>query len=211
MYRQITIQGLNNPGTVTAAMQNSAYKDVLTAWKAYLKTYNDGRGVVIMGHSQGSFVLRTLMAKEVDPKAAVRKQLISALLLGGNVTVKKNGDVGGDFKKIPACRKNTQIGCVVAYSTYNQPPPAGTLFGHVDGSKLEVLCTNPANLAGGSGKLLTYNATKPFPGTIGVGIGLLGLKLPEVKTPWIASRDSYTGKCERSANGNVLRSAATRS
>jgi hypothetical protein len=204
VYRQVTLQGLNNPTTVTTAMRNSAYKDVVSSWKDYLKRYNKGRGVVLVGHSQGSFVLRQLIAKEVDQKAAVRKQLISALLLGGNVTVKKNSDVGGDFKKIAACRKATQIGCVVAYSTYNQPPPADTKFGHVADAKLEVLCTNPANLAGGSGKLLTYNATKPFPGTIGLGIGLLGLKLPDVNTPWIASPDSYTGKCVRSANANVL-------
>jgi hypothetical protein len=203
VYRQITLQGLNNPTTVTAAMRKRAYNDVVAGWRDYLKRYNNGP-VVLMGHSQGSFVLRQLIAKEIDPKPALRKVLVSALLLGGNVTVAKGKDVGGDFKKIPACRKDTQIGCVVAYSTYNQPPPADTKFGHVDSTKLEVLCTNPANLAGGSGKLQTYNATKPFPGTIGLGISLLGLNLPDVPTPWIASKDSYTGKCVRSANGNVL-------
>ena len=42
------------------------------------------------------------------PRKGVRKRLISALLLGGNVAVPEGGDVGGDFKHIPACRKPKQ-------------------------------------------------------------------------------------------------------
>ena len=58
---------------------------------------------MLIGHSQGSFVLRSLIAKDVDPKPAVRNQLVSAILMGGNVLVKKGTDIGGDFKHIPAC------------------------------------------------------------------------------------------------------------
>jgi hypothetical protein len=207
IYRQTTLQGLANPTTVTAAMRESANADVVKAWKDYLKKYNDGRGIVLVGHSQGTFVLRKVVAAEVDAKPKVRKQLISALLLGGNVTVAKGKDSGGDFDNIPACRRPTQTGCVVAYSTYNQTPPADAKFGRASGSdadKLEGLCTNPANLAGGSGRLETYNATKPFPGTIGLGISLLGLNLPAVPTPWITSKSAYTAKCENNGTTNVL-------
>jgi hypothetical protein len=89
MYRQVTIAGLLKPATVTAAMQKTAYNDVRDAWRDYLKHDNKGRGVVFIGHSQGSFVLRQLIANEVDRKASVRKRLVSAILLGGNVLVKK--------------------------------------------------------------------------------------------------------------------------
>ena len=51
---------------------------------------------------------------------------MSALLLGGNVTVKKGKDVGGDFKHVRACRANRQIGCVVAFSTFKAQPPANS-------------------------------------------------------------------------------------
>lgn len=40
-------------------------------------------------------VLRRLLREEVDPNATVRNKLVSALLLGGNVTVRKGSDVGG--------------------------------------------------------------------------------------------------------------------
>ena len=69
------------------------------AWRTYLRRYNHGRGGDLRGHSQGSFVLRKLIAKEVDPKPGGAERIISALLLGGNVTVKKGGDRGGDFKQ----------------------------------------------------------------------------------------------------------------
>ncbi len=71
------------------------YTDVREAWRTYLRKYNKGRGVVLIGHSQGSFVLRQLVAKEIDPKPAARRKLISAVLLGGDVTLKKGRDAGG--------------------------------------------------------------------------------------------------------------------
>ena len=123
VYRQITLAGLLGAVKVTAADRARAYQDVRDAWRDYLRNYNHGRGVVLIGHSQGSFVLRELVAKEIDPKPKVRKRLISAVLLGGNVTVKKGKDVGGDFKHVRACRSRSQTGCVVAFSTYGEPPP----------------------------------------------------------------------------------------
>src|SRR3954454_22307119 len=120
MYRQITIQGLLQPDTVTPAMRTSAYNDVRDAFRDYLRRYNKGRGIVLISHSQGTFVLRNLIAKEIDPKPGVRKRLISAALMGGNVLVKKGKTVGGDFKTVPACQSNRQIGCVIAWSTYNE-------------------------------------------------------------------------------------------
>ena len=65
---------------------------------------------MLIGHSQGSFVLRQLIAKQVDRKPAVRKRLISAILMGGNVLVKDGSDIGGDFKHIPACRSRPSSG-----------------------------------------------------------------------------------------------------
>ena len=35
--------------------------------------------------------------------------------------------IGGDFKRIPACRSRSQTGCVVAYSSFLDPPPADSL------------------------------------------------------------------------------------
>jgi hypothetical protein len=207
MYRQGTIGGIGGPQIVSA--YKGAYKDVLAAWKTYLTRFNKGRGFVLIGHSQGSFHLRKLIAEQVDTKPAVRKRLISAILLGGNVVVKKGKDVGGDFKNVPACRSDTQLGCVIGFSTFNQVPPADSKFGRTTAKGQQVLCTNPASLHGGSGLITPIEPTAPFaPGSsINAGIALLQLPLPTAPTPFIAIPDAYRAHCSSAAGANVLQIA----
>ena len=195
MYPQVTLSALG--GGATQANLLIAYDGVLAAWKDYLAKYNNGRGVVFIGHSQGASMLIRLLKSQVDPKPAVRKRMVSALLMGGNVTVPIGKTVGGDFKSIPACRSTVQIGCVVAYSSFLDPPPANSLFGRVgagvslltgDGPnpKLQVLCVNPASLSGGSGTLQTFAPTGTILGSIGSGSN----------TPWVESLDQYSAHCQ---------------
>jgi hypothetical protein len=212
MYRQLTLQSIGGT-SVPPEARDLAYGDVLAAWKSYLRNYNRGRGVVLIGHSQGTFVLRELVHQVVDPKKKVRKQLISAILLGGNVVVPEGGTVGGDFKNIPACRRAKQFGCVIAFSTFNAPVPADAIFGRPGGVPLpglpttgDVLCTNPAALGGGSAPLTSIFPTQPFaPGTtIGLATGLVGMPLPTgATTPWFQVQ-GYTGACDSSNDADVL-------
>jgi hypothetical protein len=196
MYRQTTLQGLTQRGVVNG----KAYADVRQAWRTYLRRYNRGRGVVIIGHSQGTFVLRRLIAREIDGKA-VSRRLVSAILLGGNVLVRGGSGVGGDFKHIRACRSVRQLGCVVAFSTFNQSVPANAIFGRTTESGMAVLCTNPAALRGGSGLLDPVYPTRPFaPGSaIAAAIALLGVPLPQASTPWIEAPGSYRAHCTSGA------------
>ncbi|HJX62197.1 MAG TPA: DUF3089 domain-containing protein [Dehalococcoidia bacterium] len=208
VYRQLTLTTLS-AGTDTPEARALAYGDVLSAWQDYLASYNDGRGVVFIGHSQGSGMLTNLIATEIDPDPDLRRLLVSALLIGGNVTVAAGQDVGGDFENIPACRSADQTGCVVAYSSFDQPPPPDSVFGRVgtgpraneqvDGN-LEVLCVNPASLAGGTGALQAYFGTAKFPGPI----GLVLPPPPSVPTPWAATPGLYTAHCESSGGANWL-------
>ncbi len=50
---------------------------------------------MLIGHSQGSFTLTSLIAAEIDSKPALRRKLVSALIIGGQVTVPTGKDVGG--------------------------------------------------------------------------------------------------------------------
>jgi hypothetical protein len=68
--------------------------------------------VPAFGHSQGSFLLRELIAKNIDHTPSVRRRLVSAILFGGNVLVKRGSGVGGDFQHVPACRATGQLGCL---------------------------------------------------------------------------------------------------
>ena len=208
-YRQVTLQGLLQPETVTPEMRAQGLADVRAAWREYLRKYNKGRGVLLVSHSQGSFVLRSMIPSEIDNKPSVRRRVIAAYLLGGNVLVKKGEDAGGDFKNVPACRSNDQLHCVVAFSTYNDTVPEGSRFGRSADPKLEVLCTNPSNLRGGSGKLDAIEPSEPFaPGsTIGLLTQSIGFNLPKVSTAWIESDDSYRARCSNANGANVLQTA----
>src|SRR3954451_10738199 len=126
IYRQITVPGLNR-GDATPAQRAIGDKDVLEAWRLYLRKYNKGRGVVLIGHSQGSFRLTTLIQKQIDGNAKLRKRLVSAILLGGNVTVRKGSDRGGSFQNVPTCKSPTQLHCLIAFSSFNEMPPDNSL------------------------------------------------------------------------------------
>jgi hypothetical protein len=223
VYRQITIAALNGAATgpVTAADAADAYADVSNAFAYYLKHYNRDRGFVLMGHSQGSFMLRQLITKVVDPSAKLRKQLISAVQPGGNVVVGTGPTgTGGDFKNVAVCHSNTQVGCVVGWSTFDQPVPADTMFGKLGtasptqpgtGAKpaTKILCSNPAALGGGSGLLTGLFSTKPFaPGLLASAIGLLGDTLPTTSQPFVETVDGYRAQCSTANGADVLQVTA---
>jgi hypothetical protein len=209
VYRQLTLSAINSGTGDTLEARALAYGDVLAAWKDYLANYNDGRGVVFIGHSQGTFMLTNLIATEIDPDPDLRSLLVSALLIGGNVRVAAGQDVGGDLQNIPACRSADQTGCVIAYSSFDSEPPADASFGRVEtgphvnelaSGDLQVLCVNPASLSGGTGPLLPYFGTAKFPGPI----GLVLPTPPSVPTPWVASPGLYTAQCESSGGATWL-------
>ncbi len=195
MYRQVTLAGLfNQSRTAGKRARTLAYTSVLKAWKDYLAHYSDGRGFVLIGHSQGAFVLEELIKNEIDKNPTLRKRLVSAILLGGNVVVPKGRDVGGTFEHVPACRSDSETGCVIAYSSFNNPPPPNSLFGRTRSRGDQVLCTNPAALGGGSGALSPYLPTHISGVFTAVGT------VPNVSTPWVTYPDQFTGECT-SANG----------
>jgi hypothetical protein len=216
VYRQATLAAIGDPDDVDDGAFEKAYGDVLEAWKTYLRRFNDKRGVVLIGHSQGTGMLNQLLASEIERHKAQRKRLISAILLGGNVTVEKGRRLGGTFKRTPLCRSDKEVGCVIAYSTFNEPPPPDALFGRTDGpfaavpegadpSDYKVACTNPAALGGGSGKVKTIARSEPFPGTLGIGITIMyGGPAPTADTPWLVPEDRYTAKCDYTDGGSSL-------
>ncbi len=199
MYPQLTLTALRN-GTINTHTTAIAYGGVLSAWNDYLAHDNKGRGVVLIGHSQGAALLIGLIKQEIDPNPAERHLLVSALLMGGNLAVPIGKAVGGDFAHVPACQSNSQIGCVVAYSTFNSQPSEYSSFGRLstsinanDGFEpksiqgLQVLCANPAALAGGSGPLVPY-----FPSE------------GSFSTPWVSYPNLYRAQCRTSGGATWL-------
>ncbi len=169
LYRQFTLTALRAPSGAGPKPVGErpppgvgGLADVVAAWNWYLAHENHGRGVVLIGHSQGGAMIERLILQQIEGKP-VQKQLVSALILGAPVMVPPGGDVGGTFKSIPLCRREDQIGCVISYSTFRDrlPPPPNSRFGRArDG--MRVACTNPANLSGGAGTAHSYFLTRGF-------------------------------------------------
>ncbi len=209
LYRQFTLTALRaavmggTPPGGGAVRPNTGYLDVVDAWNHYLEHENDGRGVVLMGHSQGAGVLTQLIANEIDGKP-VQEKLVSAMLLGSNLPVDKGGTTG-TFRSIPLCGSADQTGCAISYVSFraDSPPPASSRFGvpREPNSPLEAACVNPAALVHGkpegqvdlhaylasSGNLLG-SSEEPGPWVKGG---------PDVTTPFVSVPGLLTGECVR--------------
>lgn len=180
IYRQRTLASAF--GDAGPADERVTQDDVEAAWHTYLANDNQGRGVVLIGHSQGARLLRDLIRTRIDGKAE-QKRILSAVLIGTDVTVAKGKDVGGDFQSMPLCHAPDQIGCIIVYASFrsNVPPGPDTFFGRIESyavsrensadvsessesrthnrrhqMELDIACTNPAALSGGSGPLKAY-------------------------------------------------------
>ena len=152
LYRQVTLTALRQTmmGQTPALDRAMALADVTAAWNNYLQRDNKGRGVVLIGHSQGSGLLKQLIAQSIEG-APAQRNVIAAYLLGTNLAVPAGQAVGGDLKRMPICTGAGQYGCVVTYVTFraDSPPPANSRFGKVPQPGMVAACVNPAALGGG--------------------------------------------------------------
>jgi len=213
MYPQITVPALIEK-TATQASVEKAFFGVLAGFEEYLTKYNDGRGFVLIGHSQGSAMLELLMKDVVEKNPALEAKLVSAVILGGQVVVPGGKNAGGTFQNTPLCASILQAGCVIAYSSFLKEPPNPSLFGRTESSFFglvggpptgvenpQVACVNPTvpvleNLTSSfTGSALSYYPTKPFPGLLGPYV-----QTPKGSTPWVATPGEYLAQC-RSTNG----------
>jgi hypothetical protein len=210
MYRQLTLKAIQSPGGITAENELTAYSDVLGAFLEYMHKFNKGRGIVLIGHSQGALMLENLIKQQFDPNATLRKQLVSAVLLGGNVIVPEGQTEGGTFAHVPACQSAAQAACVIAYSSFLKEPPLNAFFGRPGSALLEggttpensqVLCVNPALLSqdGSVGSLLPYSPTTPFPGLQGEAV-----PTPTASTPWVSAPGLFTAQCKHENGASWL-------
>ncbi|WP_156370945.1 DUF3089 domain-containing protein [Nocardia arizonensis] len=220
VYRQRTLLGLAaesvTPPERSAEMSRIAYDDVLRAWRAFLAERDSRRPVVLIGHSQGARVLRRLIREEVDPSPRLRAAVLSAILLGGNVVVPRNADVGGDFRNLPLCREENRFGCVLAWQTFDEPPPPNSRFGRAPttpdaipqpyGPDFEIACTNPTSLARNESRTAaTVLRAGPVPSPLGLEMSLRdGPGAALAPTPWLVPAETYRVQCVHVADASVL-------
>jgi hypothetical protein len=210
MYRQLTLTALLNKHYYEKRYQEIAYASMLQGWHEYLSHYNRGRPIVFIGHSQGAQQLIRLLHDEVETNPALRKQLVMAVLLGANVVVSHDRRVPGSFTRLPLCTSPHEAGCVIAYSTFANPPPKNSIFGipgqgvslpdQTARSGVSVACTNPGALGGGSASL-----TASFTiGHTGYWWAPAHPAPPSVATPWVSYPGLFTARCVHRGDSSWL-------
>jgi Protein of unknown function (DUF3089) len=207
LYRQSTLTWLrsNMTGKPIPVDSELRYTDVRDAWRHYLAHDNGGRPFVLVGHSQGSGLLKRLIAEEIEGKPAAA-YMLSAMLAGHNVAVAAGRDVGGDFKSTPVCRSASQTGCVIAWASFraSAPPPDNSRYGRPPAPGQEVVCANPAALMGGPAPLQAV-----FPST-SIAADMTGNQQrwtsdnKAITTPGIALPGLYSGQCATINGANIL-------
>lgn len=204
MYRQFSLGALRARMTGGAAVPQrgtpaDANADIDDAWAWYLANENKGRGVVILGHSQGSGQITRLIASKIDGKPDQAK-LVSAIILGSTIQVPKGADVGGTFKNIPVCKRADQAGCVISFSTYrdNIPPSETASFG-INRGGTQAVCVNPAALAGGEAK-----NPKAYWTVFGRDEGREFVKGKKITTPFAATPGLISTECVAKGNHHYL-------
>ena len=179
MYRQVTVHGLFGlTGPQVKSSLDTSYNSLLSGFRAFLAQVPKNRRFVVLGHSQGAAMLIRLVRSQIDPNPALRSRLLSALIIGGNLTVKRGSKLGGAFSHIPLCSSGHQLGCAIAYSAFSQsePPTADSFFG-IPGqgvslmwgqtsksASLEVACTSPAAFSKGFARLNPRWPDRSHPG-----------------------------------------------
>ena len=203
VYRQVTLAGISGGGDRGSSddPRAIAYGDVVDAFRHYVVAESDGRGFVLLGHSQGAGLITRLIQDEIEGEPRLRDRLVAAYILGSSVQVPEGEVVGGSFTEVPLCEAEDQTGCVVTYSSYRatRPPTDGALFGRA-GEGTRAACVHPGALGGGSATLRPYFLLDPPRDTLLGGTGAVQpfadpARRAEVSTPWVTYPDFVEGEC----------------
>lgn len=219
VYRQVTIPTLLT-GSASDQVEGLrfAYPDVRAAFLDYWRNENGGRRpFILIGHSQGAGMLIEIMRELVDRRRRMRSRMLSAIVPGVVPSVPAGRRSGGDLKRIPTCHRRRELGCVMAWATFDETPPDDSrygkpstrfvqAFGWEDGPGVEAVCTNPTNPRNRVGTARPLVRSEPFPGLLGAAIlGIYSLRPPVAATPWIRPPDRYRGRCVRDNGFHVYR------
>jgi hypothetical protein len=196
LYHQATIGTYQDPKR--DQYLDAAYADVLLAFRYYIDHLSNGRKFVLMGHSQGSHMLRRLISREVETNPSLLSRMVLALAIGavGDLVVPKGAIVGGSFASVPLCTTADQTGCVITFNSFASGHPPLVALLNPDASTLNAPCTNPGALDGG----LTRLAGSVFPTKVHQAVVDPGSTFP-VTSALAVYGDFFTGECKPGPTG----------
>ena len=114
-YRQTGLYSMIGNGTWTKDQyiaEKRAYEDVKAAFLYYLENYNEGKPVILAGHSQGSYRIKQLMIDLfVDPD--LQDKLIAAYPIGYTLSEFELAQ----YPQLKAATGETDTGVIITYNT----------------------------------------------------------------------------------------------
>lgn len=160
-YRQATFGAFVSDAPEARAAHDLAYQDVAQAFDAFVAAQPKGRGIVLAGHSQGSFIIKRLL-KEKVAGTPLAKRIVAAYPIGWLVDVARDLPEMG----LPACAAPEQVGCVVSYLSFTDQADTAMMRGSYErfagkspgAGTPQYLCSNP--LTGGIGGMISAGANR---------------------------------------------------
>jgi hypothetical protein len=112
-YRQAHMKVfLKKQGNKTDSIYEIAYDDIKAAFEYYMKQWNNGRPIIIAGHSQGAKMAERLLKEYFEDKP-LQEKLVVAYLPGWSVPEKY-------FTSFKMCTDSLQTGCLCSWRTFRR-------------------------------------------------------------------------------------------
>lgn len=138
LYRQVHYRSFYEPYTSNGGIKAGeiAYDDIRRAFIFYLQNFNNGRPIIIAGHSQGAYHCKTLLKEFFDGKN-LQNQLIAAYIPGTRVDI-------NEFNTIHALKDPDDTKGYLSWNTFrmNKKPKKGKHPAHFSWKKNQFV-TNP--------------------------------------------------------------------
>lgn len=159
-YRQASFGAFLTDKADSQAALTQAYRDVLTAFDAFLKQVGPDRPLILAGHSQGALHLERLLRERVAGTPLVRR-VVAAYVVGWPISVTTDLPRLG----LPACTSAAQTGCILSWASFAEPADPQLILDSYDATTgftgaprrgTPILCTNP--LTGGAGPVAPASA-----------------------------------------------------
>ncbi|MEG0918609.1 MAG: DUF3089 domain-containing protein [Anaerovoracaceae bacterium] len=137
-YRQMdATYGLTRPKEIVDKLVDEiTYADVLASFEYFIEHFNNGRPYILAGHSQGSALLRLLLARYMKENPKVYKRMIVAYVVGSSITseyLKEN-------KHLKFAKNAFDTGVIVSYNTEAEFSPKESLI-----IRKNTIAINPIN------------------------------------------------------------------
>ena len=146
-YRQATFGAFLTTKEDAEKALDFAYKDVATAFEAFLAQAPDDRPIILAAHSQGSLHLTRLLRERVAGKPLARR-IAAAYVVGWPISTTADLPLLG----LPACERSGQAGCILSWQTFSEPADPAMVTDVYDASVAPngesragspMLCVNP--------------------------------------------------------------------